>query len=200
MEKIAPADHPIHPLIAQRWSPRAFSAQPVPSSVLAQLFEAARWAASCYNDQPWTYIVGTKAQPELFQKLLACLVPFNAAWAEAAPVLVAGIAQNTFKHNGKPNDWGAYDLGQATATLCIQATALGLHVHQMGGFTPETVISTFGLPETVTPKVMFALGYPGDPATLTDSYREKELAPRTRHPIHQFVYGETWGKAADFLG
>ncbi|MEN9204700.1 MAG: nitroreductase family protein [Thermostichales cyanobacterium SZTDM-1c_bins_54] len=199
MEKVAPAAHPIHPLIAQRWSPRSFSSTPVAPEVLAQVLEAARWAASCYNDQPWIFIVARREQPQLYQKALACLVPFNQAWAQSAPVLMIALAQKTFKHNGKPNDWHEYDLGQAVATLCLQATALGLQVHQMAGFEPETVIRTFHVPDHVVPKVMIALGYPGDPAHLPEDLRERELAPRSRYPLSSFVYGETWGSPAEFV-
>ncbi len=199
MEKIASADHPIHPLIAQRWSPRAFSNTPVPRDVLAQVLEAARWAASCYNDQPWMFVVARQDQPDFYQKVLECLVPFNQSWAKSAPVLMIGLAQKTFKHNGKPNDWHEYDLGQAVANLCVQATALGLQVHQMAGFDPAAVVSTLAVPETVTPKVMIALGYPGDPAQLPEDLREKELAARSRYPLTSFVYGPTWGSPADFL-
>ena len=120
MENPAITNHQIHPLISQRWSPRTFDSKSVETEKLAQLFEAARWASSCFNGQPWVFIVATKDDTVNYQKLLDCLVPFNASWAQAAPVLAIIVAQKNFTHNGKPNAWAEYDAGQAAATLVLQ--------------------------------------------------------------------------------
>lgn len=199
MENPAITNHEIHPLIAQRWSPRAFDSKPVETEKLAQLFEAARWSASCFNDQPWVFIVATKDDTVNYQKLLDCLVPFNVSWAQAAPVLGFIVAQKNFKHNGKPNAWGEYDAGQAAATLAIQATALGLVTHQMGGFDADKAIATFNIPETARPIAAIAIGYAGEASNLPTDLQEKETAPRTRQPLSSFVFAGSWGDAAKFV-
>lgn len=198
MEKVAHPDHPILPLITQRWSPRTFSPQPLGSDTLASLFEAARWSASSYNAQPWSFFVATQDQPEAYQKLLDCLIPFNQAWAKQAPVLVAIIAQLNFKHNGKPNGWAHYDAGQSAAILSLQATSMGLFVHQMAGFEPDKVTQLLSLSEEFQPAAMMAIGYPGDPASLPAELQEQELAPRIRQPLSSFVFAGSWGQPAPF--
>lgn len=199
MEKPAITDHEIHPLIAQRWSPRAFDSKLVETEKLAQLFEAARWASSCFNDQPWTFIVATKDDKVNYQKMLDCLVPANVVWAQAAPVLGLVVAQKTFKHNGKPNAWGEYDAGQAAATLVLQATALNLAAHQMGGFDAATAIATFNIPETARPVAAIAIGYAGETKNLPSDLQERENAPRERHPLSSFVFTGAWGNSAPFV-
>jgi nitroreductase len=196
MEKMAVTEYEIHPLIAQRWSPRAFDSQLVESEKIAQLFEAARWSSSCFNDQPWVFIVATKDDTVNYPKMLDCLVPFNVSWAQAAPVLVLIIAQKNFKHNGKPNAWGEYDAGQAAATLVVQATALGLVAHQMGGFDADKAIAAFNIPDTAKVMAAMAIGYAGEVSNLPPDLQEKELAPRDRHPLSSFVFAGTWGNAA----
>ncbi|WP_236579953.1 nitroreductase family protein [Pseudanabaena sp. lw0831] len=199
MENPAITDHEIHPLIAQRWSPRAFDSKHIETEKLAQLFEAARWSASCFNDQPWAFIMATKDDTANYQKLLDCLVPANVIWAQVAPVLGLVVAQKTFKHNGKPNAWGEYDAGQAAATLVLQATALNLVVHQMGGFDPAKAISTFNIPETAKPVAAIAIGYAGETSNLPTDLQERETAPRARAPLSSFVFTGEWGSSAPFV-
>lgn len=199
MEKPAITNHEIHPLIAQRWSPRAFDSKLVETEKLAQLFEAARWTPSCFNDQPWTFIVATKDDTVNYQKMLDCLVPANIVWAQVAPVLGLVVAQKTFKHNGKPNAWGEYDAGQAAATLVLQATALNLVAHQMGGFDAAKAIATFNIPETARPVAAIAIGYAGETSNLPADLQERENAPRDRHPLSSFVFTSTWGNSAPFV-
>ncbi|NUN64453.1 nitroreductase family protein [Pseudanabaena biceps] len=199
MENPAITDHEINPLIAQRWSPRAFDSKLVEPEKLAQLFEAARWSASCFNDQPWVFIVATKDDTVNYQKMLDCLIPFNASWAQLAPVLGLVVAQKNFKHNGKPNAWGEYDAGQAAATLALQATALGLVTHQMGGFDAEKAIATFNIPETAKPVAAIALGYTGETSNLPSDLQERETAPRARQPLSSFVFTGEWGSPSAFL-
>ena len=166
---------------------------------LAQLFEAARWSASCFNDQPWTFIIATKDDTVNYQKLLDCLVPANVVWAQVAPVLGLVVAQKNFKHNGKPNAWGEYDSGQAAATLVLQATALNLVVHQMGGFDADKAIATFNIPETAKPIAAIAIGYAGETSNLPPDLQERETAPRARQPLSSFVFTGEWGSSATFV-
>lgn len=198
MHKAAVTDHPVHELIRNRWSPRAFSDKPVEPAVLASLFEAARWAASSYNDQPWAYLVATKDDPENFKKMLGVLVEFNQDWAKNAPVLAISVARRNFTHNGAPNRNAQYDTGAATALLSVEATARGLVVHQMAGFDPDKAREAFAIPEEWEPLAAIALGYPGAPDSLSPKLKDRELAPRTRKPIRDFVMTGAWGHTAPF--
>src|SRR5580698_3906498 len=144
LKKTATTSAPIHSLIAERWSPRAFASRPVGAEKLRSLFEAARWAASSYNGQPWYFIVGTKDHPEDYQRILDCFVEFNQSWAKNAPVIALSIARLAFE-DGRPNHHALHDLGQASASLALQATALGLQVHQMAGIIPDKAREIFAI-------------------------------------------------------
>lgn len=194
--KQATPDHPIQELLAKRWSPYAFADRAVADDDLRSLFEAARWAASSYNEQPWSYIVATKANAEEFARLLSCLVEGNQAWAKAAPVLALGCTSLNFKLNSKPNAAAIHDLGLASASLTVEATARGLLVHQMIGILPDKARELYRIPEDVQPKTGLAIGYAADPNTLPEKLRERDLAPRTRKPLAEFVFGGAWGTAA----
>lgn len=198
MHKAAVTDHPIHELLRNRWSPRAFSDKPVEPVVLASLFEAARWAASSYNDQPWAYLVATKDDPENFKKMLGVLMEFNANWAKNAPVLAISVARRNFSHNGAPNPVAAHDVGAANAQLTTEATSRGLLVHQMAGFSHDKARQAFGIPEGWEPVSAIAIGYPGDPESLPEDIRKRELVPRTRKPLSEFVMAGHWGHTASF--
>lgn len=199
MQKQAATDHPVHEFIVRRWSPRAFSDKPVPPDVLRSLFEAARWAASSYNDQPWSYVVATKDDKENFSKMLSVLMDMNAVWAKQAPVLAISVARRTFKHNGAPNPVALHDLGAANAQLTMEATSRGLVVHQMAGFHHNKAREAFGIPEGWDPVSAIAIGYPGDPETLPEQLRKPELAARTRKPLSEFVMAGRWGHTASFV-
>ena len=199
MQKPATTDHPVHQLVRERWSPRAFSAKPVPHDVLRSLFEAARWAASSSNEQPWAFIVATEEDPESHAKLLSTLVEFNQAWARHAPILAIAVSELAFVRTGKPNRNALYDTGAAVAYLTIEATARGLFVHQMAGFDPHKAVELFSIPSGWEPISAFVIGYPGDPNSLPDTLRERELALRSRKPLAEFVMSGTWGKPAPFL-
>jgi nitroreductase len=188
-------DHPIHELIAKRWSPYAFSDRPVSDVDLKSLFEAARWAASSYNEQPWCYIVATKSQPEEFERLLSCLVEGNQPWAKAAPVLALGCTSLTFKLNGKPNAAAQHDLGLASATLTVEATNRGLSVHQMIGIVPDKARVLYQIPESIQPLTGIAIGYVGDINSLPEAYRPRDLAVRTRKTVPEFVFSGKFGTA-----
>jgi nitroreductase len=198
MKKPAPSDFPVHELIRERWSPRAFADKPVPQDVLRSIFEAARWAPSSFNEQPWAYIVATKDDKANFEKMLSVLVDFNAQWAKGAQVLALAIAELNFAKNNSPNRNAHYDTGAATALLSVEATARGLTVHQMAGFDAEKARQVFGIPKGWEPIAAIAIGYPGDPASLPQPLKDREMAPRTRKPIAEFVMAGQWGHTAPF--
>jgi nitroreductase len=183
---------PVHDLIKERRSPLAYSERSVGREELRSLLEAARWAASSYNQQPWHFIVATKEDPREYERLLGCIIPANALWAGKAPVLMLSVAKLTYVSNGAPNRHALYDVGQATANLAIQATALGLALHQMGGFDMERARAEFQIPEGYEPVAAIAVGYPGDPASLPESLRAS--APRTRRELAEFVFTGQWGR------
>ena len=199
MQKPAPSDHPIHELITHRWSPRAFDAKPIPANVLRSLFEAARWAPSSSNEQPWAYIVATHDNAEEFAKMTSVLVEFNANWAKHAAVLALAVSELCFAKTGAPNRNAQYDTGAATALLSLEATAHGLFVHQMAGFDPEKARQVFAIPTGWEPIAAIAIGYPGQPETLPQPYKDRELAPRVRKPLQEFVMTGQWGHTASFL-
>ena len=198
MQKPATTEVPIHDVLRHRWSPRAFSDKPVPPEILHSLFEAARWAASSYNYQPWAYIVGTRADAENYAKVLSTLVEFNAGWAKQAPVLVLSVAQTKTPKDGAANRHAFHDVGSASAQLTFEATSRGLLVHQMAGFDPNKARQVFSIPADWDPVAAMAIGYPGDPQSLPDQLRERELAPRTRKPLREFVMTGTWGHTSSF--
>jgi nitroreductase len=198
MSNPAPVEFPVHELIQNRWSPRAFSDKPVPQEVLRSLFEAARWAPSSSNEQPWVYIVATKDDPENFEKSLGALVEFNANWARKAAVLVIAVAELAFAKNNAPNRNAQYDVGAASLQLSIEATARGLVVHQMAGFDPETAKEAYDIPQGWEPIAAMAIGYPGDASSLPEPLQSREKAPRSRKRIREFVMSGQWGHTAEF--
>jgi nitroreductase len=183
---------PVIDPIRDRRSGRAFTPQPVDDKTLGSILEAARWAASSSNEQPWSFIVATKENPEEFNRLLHCLVEFNQGWAQHAPLLLLSVARMN-SSGGKPNRLALHDVGQAAANLAIQATALGLMVHQMAGFDVQKAREAFAIPDDHEPVAAIAVGYPGDPTSLPEKLREREVAPRVRHPQKEFVFTEKWG-------
>jgi nitroreductase len=196
MEKLAENQYPVHELIRMRWSPRAFAARSVEPEKLRSLLEAARWAASCFNAQPWSFIVATKDQAEEHERLLGCLVESNARWAQHAPVLMLSVAQLNFEFNGKPNRHALHDVGLAVATLTLQATAQGLALHQMAGFDLAKARAQFKIPNGYEPVAAIALGYPNEPESMPEDLRENELAPRTRRPLESFVFAGSFGQSS----
>jgi len=192
-------EYPVHELIAKRYSGRAFSSRPVDASLIGSLLEAARWAASSSNEQPWSFIVTTKEQPSGYDRLLGCLVEFNIQWARHAPVLILSVARLNSVSTGKPNRYAFHDVGQATANLALQAAAMGLMAHPMAGFDAEKARSEFAIPEGFDPLAVIAVGYPGDHANLSDKLRERELAPRQRKPTRDFVFSGGWGIPSTWL-
>ncbi len=198
-DKKAVTDHPIQELLAMRWSPYAFADKPVPEDELRSLFEAARWAASSYNEQPWRYIVATKKDPAEFERLLSCLVEGNQAWAKSVPALALGVVSLRFARNGKENRAAVHDLGLAAGNLTVEATARGLSVHQMIGIQPDKAREVYGIPEGYEAWTAIAIGYLGDPRSLPPPLRESDAAPRQRKRLNEFVFGSKWGNPAPLV-
>ncbi len=198
-DKKASTDYPIHKYLAQRWSPYAFEDRPVPKADLLSLFEAVRWAASSYNEQPWRYIVATKDDPEQFQRLLSCLVDGNQAWAKSAPVLALAVVSLKFARNGKDNRAAVHDLGLAAGNLLVEATARNLFVHQMIGILPERARELYGIPEGFEAWTALAIGYKGDPMSLPEGLKERDQTPRQRKHLREFVFSGKWENPSPLL-
>ena len=199
MEKLAPAQYHIVDLIARRWSPRAFQERPVEPEKLKSLFEAARWAPSSSNEQPWRFLVATKEQRSDYDKLLNCLSERNVKWASRAPLLILSVASLLFEDDGNPNRHAMHDTGLAVENLVLQATALGLQAHQMAGYDVEKARKECQIPSGFEPVAMIAVGYPGDLAVMPDYLRERELKPRERQPIEDFVFSAGWGRTSPLV-
>jgi nitroreductase len=195
MDKPADTQYSIHELLRQRWSPRAFDDRPVEPEKLRSLFEAARWAPSSNNEQPWRFIVATKDHEVEWNRLLACLLEGNRKWAYRAPVLVLSVASVNFEDEAKPNRHAFHDTGMAVENLSLQATSLGLAVHQMAGFDVEKARADLKIPPDYEPVAMIAVGYPGDPFSLPDRLRERELQLRSRRPISAWTFSGQWGNS-----
>jgi len=197
--KQAQTDYPIHALLQARWSPRAFADQPVEDAKLQSVLEAARWSASGGNLQPWAFMIARKGQDAgSFAHMVSCLSEGNVPWASQAPVLGIAVA-SLFRRPEVRNRHAFHDVGMALQSLAIQATALGLYVHFMGGFAPDKARELFAIPEAYEAATMFALGYLGEPEALPERNRESELMPRTRRPLAEFVFSEAWGVTSSLL-
>ena len=193
--KKAPAVEGVLPIFHERWSPRFFADRQVTPDTLTKLFEAARWAASSSNGQPWRYIVGLHGS-DTYKKIFESLVGFNQSWAGKAPVLIAGCAFTKFAHNGQPNGFALYDLGAATSYLTLQAAALGLVTHQMAGYDQAKLRASLAIPEDYAMGSVVALGYQGDPVgSSEEELVKREVAPRDRNPLSNFVFS-AWGEPA----
>lgn len=186
--KTANTESSVHSLIRKRWSPRAFSSQPVPELILNSLFEAAGWAASAFNEQPWEYLYAHHADEVAFQRLLSCLYEGNQSWARDAGVLVLSLAQKNLARNGRPNRHYMHDTGAANTNLLLQAADLDIYGHMMGGFDYEKTVQEFDLGEGLEPVCFITLGYLGDPEQLDEPMRGRELAPRSRKPLSDFTH------------
>ncbi|PZO37927.1 MAG: nitroreductase [Pseudanabaena frigida] len=199
LENLAETEYTVHDLIRGRWSPRAFSDRTVERDKLLILLEACRWAASSYNEQPWSLIVATKEQPSEYARLLSCLIEFNQSWAHSAPVLILSVAKLNFDRDGRENRHAFHDVGAAASNLTTQAIALDLFVHQMAGFDAEKARSQFGIPSGYEPVAVIAIGYLGDPLGLPTALQAQELTPRTRKPLTEFVFTGGWGQPSDLV-
>jgi nitroreductase len=199
LENLTEAQYTVHDLIRGRWSPRAFSNRTVERDKLLSLLEAFRWAASSNNEQPWSLIVATKDQPSEYASLLSCLVEANQAWAQSAPVLMLSVAKLHFDRNGTENRHAFHDVGAAASNLSTQAIGMDLFVHQMAGFDAEKARSQFGIPSGYEPVAIMAIGYLGDLQTLPEALQARELAPRTRKPLTEFVFTGGWSQPSNLV-
>ena len=190
---------PLHELISNRRSPRSYSGAPVEAWKIVTLFEAARWSPSSANEQPWHFIVATKEDTAAYDALFGTLMEGNRRWASRAPMLVLGVAQSFYAKSGKPYRHSWYDLGQSVAHLTLQATALGLAVHQMGGFDAEKAREIFSIPDGYDPVVVLAAGYAESAEHLPDDLRSRELAPRSRKSLEATVFTEKWGIPSHYI-
>jgi nitroreductase len=199
IDKTSNTQYPVEDLLRQRWSPLAFSERPVEPEKLCSILEASRWAASSFNEQPWSFIVASKDNQDEFNRLLSCLAEGNQEWAQKAPVLMISVAKLHFERNGVENRHAFHDVGAAAANLAIQATALGLFIHQMAGFDVPKVREVYNIPEGYEPVAAIALGYIGDPQTLSERLQQRELAPRSRKPLEEFVFSSQWNQSSPIV-
>ena len=197
LSKIANTQYPIHPLLAERWSPRAFADRPIPTDVLGSLLEAARWAPSSRNEQPWRFVVVRREDEAAHTRMVEILSGNNRLWAGRPPLLIVGIAKKTVGQSGTPNSHAWYDLGQAVAHLSFQASAAGLYLHQMGGFDRTKAQTALEIPDDYEPVVTIAVGYLGDVADLPEDLQARERNPRSRRPLPESVFNGKWGEATD---
>ncbi len=195
--KIAKPNHPVLPVIAERWSPYAYDPRPVEREKLLSCLEAARWAPSSYNEQPWTYILAERTDEKEFARALECLVEGNRAWAKNSGVLLLSIVSRLFSKNGKPNRAAEHDLGLAAGNMVLQATSLGLQAHQMIGIEGAKVRASYRVPDTHEPLTAIAIGYAAavQPGTA-DPLSQRDLTPRARKPFSEIIISGTWGQAA----
>jgi nitroreductase len=184
----------VHELIRSRWSPRSFSSREVSSEDLKTVLDAARWAASSNNEQPWRFFVARKSDTAGYDKILSFLVPGNQSWAKTAPVLMVMAAKKTFSHNGSSNYYALHDAGQALAHLFLQASALGLHAHGMAGFDHDKARRELHIPDDYALAAAVALGYRGSPDQLSEHHRKSEVAKRQRKPLTEIAFGADWNE------
>ena len=199
---VNPVERAVLDVIAERWSPYRFRPQEVEDEKILQCLEAARWAASCFNDQPWSWIIARRQDNDSFERMLGCLVEGNRAWASQAGVLLLCVMQSRFAYNGKPNRVALYDLGQSAAHIALQATALGLHAHQMAGVNLSVARHEYGIGDGYEPQTAIAIGYADDSPPVNDVARklsDRESGPRGRKPLADSVFEGKWGTPADFV-
>jgi nitroreductase len=191
--KTAKSERSINPLVAARWSPYGYSSKPVPTEDIAAMFEAASWAASAFNEQPWRYLMASQADDaDGFERLLGCLVPANQAWAQAAPVLALSVVQHNFSRNDNPNRVALHDLGAASATLTLEATARGIAVHQMSGVNVDHARTVCGVPEGFDVIAALAIGYVSSSDDVAEELRNRDANPRTRKSLDTYVFSSKW--------
>lgn len=194
MDKTAQNLFPIHDLIKNRWSPRAYLDKPVEASKLQRVLEAGRWAASSMNEQPWRLIVGRRDMGETYDKIYDALVDFNKEWTKGVPVLMLIVGKTHLTKGDKENRHFKYDCGQFAANMALQATAEGLHMHQMGGFSRTKAEANFNIPEGYEPITAVVLGYQGNISRLNTDHQKSEEAKRERKDWSSLFFEDTWEK------
>lgn len=196
MEKPAEVKYPIHQLLKNRWSPVCFdNSRHITTEQIGTLLEAAKWSASCFNEQPWRFIVASKESPEEYQKLFNCIVEANQKWVKNVPLLMIAVAKLTFTRNNNPNRHAFYDVGLALGNLTFQAEAMGLRVHQMGGFDVAKTIETYAIPEGYEPITAVAIGYQGNANDFDEELKQRDNSPRSRKSFDEFIFSNTWGNS-----
>lgn len=195
MKHAQPSTAGVLPVILERWSPRAFADRDVSPADLKVIFEAARWAPSSFNEQPWRFIVGHR-NSETYKKIAETLVPFNHGWATLAPVLILSVARTRFSHNDSPNNYAMHDLGAADGFITLQAASMGIATHQMAGFDQAKAREAFSIPEVYAIGSVMAMGYHGELSVLGESYQGQEQSPRSRKALTEMVLSE-WDHPAD---
>ena len=187
---------PILPVFAERYSGVSYDPdRPASREQILALSEAARWSPSCFGDQPWRFLICDKSSnPAAWDKAFACLLEGNQNWCRNAPVLVISCCDTLLTHNDKPNAFGPYDTGAAALALSLQAAALGLMTHQMGGFVGDKARELFGIPQRFKPLAMMAVGYQLPPEKLPEALRERELAARARAALGTRFFAGEWDK------
>lgn len=199
-DRPAPTNIAIHDLLKRRWSPRAFDpSRPVTREQLKVLLEAGRWAPSCNGDEPWRYLIWDKGRdPQGWQKAYDCLSENNKKWVKNVPLLMLSCAGSAFEATGKPNRWTQHDTGAASVSMALQAVAMGLVIHQMGGWDADKARAAFAIPPEFTPMAMIAVGYQASPDILDEETKAKEMRPRGRKPVAERFYEGGWGKGVAF--
>lgn len=200
MTRRAPTDHPVHDLVTGRWSPYAFADRPVAEADLRALFEAARWAPSSYNEQPWRFLVARREEPEAFERMLTCLTEGNQTWARFAPALALGVVARQFERDDRENKAAVHDLGLAAGNLLVEATARGIQVHPMIGILPNRARDLYAIPEGHEAFTGLAIGYHGERPELPERLRERDRRPRTRRRLAEFVFQGRFGRPAPWTG
>ncbi len=195
--KVAVTDHPILTPIAARFSPYAFEPRTIEKAKLLSCLEAARWAASSFNEQPWSFIIALREDKAEFAKMLACLGEPNQEWAKDAGALILTVVCKTFTRNGTPNRVAEHDLGQAAANLAIQATDEGMQVHQMAGVNLTQIRQAYNVPATHEPMTAIAIGYAADPDTAANKeLASRDTVARSRKPLSEWVFTGGWKQSA----
>ena len=194
MTHMVKTDYPIQELLKRRWSPYTFSDRLIDTHDLMSLFEAARWAPSSYNEQPWRFLLAPRDDQEAFEKILNCLLPANAEWAQHASALVLAVSHLSFERNGKPNKAAIHDLGAAVSYLTFEATARDISMHQIIGIQAEKAHEEFSVPANHEVFTAFALGYPKEQID-GEGLAERDLQRRPRKKLSEFVFTTQWGNA-----
>jgi len=191
-------EHPVLDVIRSRWSPAIYSPRTVEPEKLLSVLEAARWAPSSYNAQPWSFLVARREEPEEFARMLSCLVPGNVAWAQHVPVLMISVAKLHFDHNSAANRHALHDTGIATGFLMLQAASLGILAHGMAGFDAAKASELYAIPESHEAVAALGLGYPGDEQGAPEELQKRNQR-KPRRPLNQFVFAGRWGQPSPLL-
>jgi nitroreductase len=191
-QKVASVEYPVIDLIKNRWSPRAFSSSPIEEEKIMSLIEAARWAPSCFNEQPWNFILFKKENQEAYKNIIDIISFKNQLWAKAAPLIILSVAKINFKHSGEINKHALHDVGAAVSNLTMQANSMGLYVHQMAGFNTDKAKELFNIPEGYEPVTAIAVGYYGNKDDLPEEFIKSEIAERNRKSAAEFTFEGKW--------